>query len=133
MGRKATGPNWIAGLPGERLLMDVPPTADLSFNFGLIITAEYNTICAILYYLRVAMKTIAIKLPEDLLDKIQHVANKRKETKSAVMREALLDFFAREDDQNMGSCLDLARDLAGCVQGPPDLATNPAHMDNYGK
>lgn len=79
------------------------------------------------------MKTIAIKLPEDLLDKIQHVAKKRGETKSAVMREALWEFFSRQDKQNTGSCLDLARDLAGCVQGPPDLATNPEHMDDYGR
>ena len=77
------------------------------------------------------MKTIAIKVPEDLLAAIHYAAKKRGETKSAVMREALQEFLSK--NQNTGSCLDLARDLAGCVQGPPDLSINPAHMDHYGK
>ncbi|MCK8600509.1 ribbon-helix-helix domain-containing protein [Desulfoferrobacter suflitae] len=79
------------------------------------------------------MKTIAIKIPENLFDKIQRVADKRNETKSAVMREALVEFLAKNDNQNADSCLALAGDLAGCVHGPPDLATNPKHLDDYGK
>lgn len=31
------------------------------------------------------------------------------------------------------SVLDLAGDLVGCVDGPPDLATNPKHLDGYGQ
>ena len=79
------------------------------------------------------MKTIAIKLPDDLLTKIHSAAKKRGTTKSAVMREALEEFFAGKKNRITGSCLDFARDLAGCVQGPPDLSTNPAHMDDYGR
>jgi predicted transcriptional regulator len=79
------------------------------------------------------MKTVAIKLPNDLLTKIQHVAKKRGETRSAVMREALEEAFSQKENEDTGSCLDLARDLAGCVQGPPDLSTNPMHMDRYGR
>jgi len=79
------------------------------------------------------MKTISIKLPDDLLAKMQCAAGKRGETRSAVLREALEEFLSNEKNQNMGSCLDYARDLAGCVQGPPDLSTNPAHMDRYGE
>lgn len=79
------------------------------------------------------MKTIAIKLPDDLLAKIQDIAKKRGESRSAVMREAFEKFFARENQQDALSCLDLARDLAGCIQGSPDLSTNPLHMDEYGK
>jgi Arc/MetJ-type ribon-helix-helix transcriptional regulator len=77
------------------------------------------------------MKTISIRVPDELLAAIQFAAKKRGETRSAVMREALQEFLSK--NQNTGSCLDLARDLAGCVQGPPDLSTNPAHMDHYGK
>ncbi|MGA3115740.1 MAG: ribbon-helix-helix domain-containing protein [Syntrophobacteraceae bacterium] len=79
------------------------------------------------------MKTISIKLPDDLLAKMQHAARKRGETRSAVLREAIEEFLSKEKNQNMGSCLDYARDLAGCVQGPPDLSTNAAHMDRYGE
>ena len=79
------------------------------------------------------MKTISIKLPDDLLVKIQHAAKKRGETSSAVFREAVEESLSNEKNPNMGSCLDYARDLSGCVQGPPDLSTNPAHLDYYGK
>jgi predicted transcriptional regulator len=97
----------------------------------LIFTIDRNTILPKPYYARSVMKTIAIKLPDDLLAAIQFAAKKRGETRSAVMREALQEFLSK--NQNTGSCLDLARDLAGRVQGPSDLSTNPAHMDHYGK
>lgn len=98
----------------------------------LILVIARNTILAILYYLRRIMKTIAIKLSDDLLAKIQHAAKKRGETKSAVLREALEEYFSKKN-QDTGSCLDLARDLAGSLEGPPDLSTNPLHMDHYGR
>ena len=79
------------------------------------------------------MKTIAIKLPDDLLAKIQDLANKRNETRSAVMRETLEEFFSRNNEEKPYSCLDHALDLAGCIQGPPDLSTNQSYMDDYGK
>lgn len=79
------------------------------------------------------MKSFAVKLPDDLLAKIQHAAKEKGETKSAVLREALEEYFSREKNHDTGSCLDLARDLAGSVQGPPDLSTNSAHMDSYGR
>lgn len=77
------------------------------------------------------MKTIAVKMPEELLAAIQYAARKRGETNSALMREALQEFLSK--NQHAGSCFDLARDLAGCVEGPPDLSSNPARMDDYGK
>lgn len=79
------------------------------------------------------MKTIALKLPDELLAKIQDLAKKRGETRSAVMRETLEEFFARDNHQNPNSCLDRARDLSGCIKGPVDLSTNQSHMDEYGK
>ena len=79
------------------------------------------------------MKTISIKLPDDLLAKIQYAAKKKGETRSAFIRESVEESLSREKNPSTGSCLDHARDLAGCVQGPPDLSTNPAHMDHYGR
>ena len=78
------------------------------------------------------MKTIALKLSDELLVKIEHAANRIGQTRSALMRDVLEEFFAEQARVTPGSCLDLARDLAGCVQGPPDLSTNPAHLDDYG-
>lgn len=79
------------------------------------------------------MKTIALKLPDELLTKIERAANRRGETRSAVMRGVLEEFFAEQKGESPGSCLDLARDLAGCVQGPEDLSTNPDHMEDFGR
>jgi hypothetical protein len=31
------------------------------------------------------------------------------------------------------SCLDLAGDLAGCLKGPRDIATNPKHLEDFGQ
>jgi len=79
------------------------------------------------------MKTVAIKLPEDLLARIGDAAAESGETRSAVMRNALQRYFSEEKNQNARSCLDLARDLAGSLAGPPDLSTNPEYMDGYGR
>ncbi len=79
------------------------------------------------------MKTIAIKLPDHLLSEIQNSAAQRGETRSQIMREALELYLKKDKSEGIKSCLDLVRDLAGCVQGPPDLSTNKAHMDEYGR
>jgi len=79
------------------------------------------------------MKTISIKLPEDLLVKVRYAAEKRGETMSAVIRDSLKEYLPEKKDLGKRSCLDLARDLSGRVQGPPDLSTNQAHMDRYGR
>ena len=79
------------------------------------------------------MKTISIKLPDDLLAKIQYAAKKRGETRSAFIRESVEESLSKEKNPSAGSCLDHAGDLSGCVQGPPDLSANPAHMDHYGR
>ncbi len=79
------------------------------------------------------MKTIAIKLPEELLARIQEAAVKSGETRSAVMREALRKYFDGEKNHEVISCLDLAGDLAGSLEGPFDLSTNPSHLNGYGE
>jgi hypothetical protein len=100
-------------------------------DIDLIFTIDGNTLLPQPYDAKSRMKTVTLKLPEKLLIAIQYAAKKRGETKSAVMREALREFLSKNDPT--GSCLDIARDLAGCVEGPPDLSTNPVHMDDYGK
>ncbi len=104
----------------------------LSGSSASIFATGRNTLLKTVSF-RIAMKTISINLPDDLLARIDYAAGKRGETRSAVLREALEEFFSKEKSRNAGSCLDHARDLAGCVQGPPDLSTNPAHMDHCGR
>ena len=79
------------------------------------------------------MKTITLKLPDSLLARLETAARERDENRSALIRQALEEFLSSKRKGKQTSCLDLARDLAGSVGGPPDLSTNRAHMDEYGR
>ena len=36
-------------------------------------------------------------------------------------------------EDRAASCLDLASDLAGCLSGPRDIATNPKYLEDFGQ
>jgi Arc/MetJ-type ribon-helix-helix transcriptional regulator len=79
------------------------------------------------------MKTISVKVPEELDLKLTAVAAKRRESKSALIRAAL-DLVVESDDKaNSNSCLDLAKDLIGAAEGPPDLSHNKKYLKDYGR
>ena len=75
------------------------------------------------------MRTVSFKLPEDLDEALNELARTRRSSRSALVREAL-ESLAKG---NRRSVTALAVDLAGCVEGPSDLATNRKHMSGYGK
>jgi predicted transcriptional regulator len=79
------------------------------------------------------MRTISLKLPDDLLSQLDTEAKARQVTKSQIVRESLENAFHKESS-DVASCYDLARDLAGMVKGlPSDLAENPKYMDDFGQ
>ena len=79
------------------------------------------------------MKTLSLKLPESLLEKLDSAARKRGESRSALLREAIEAVIGGESHIQDSSCLDLEQDLAGCVEGPEDLSFNKKLMDGYGQ
>lgn len=103
------------------------------------------------------MKILSLKLPASLDAELEAAAARRGTTKSAILREALESHLAREagapgpassasDEVREGappyeaeeggevrSFLSLAEDLAGCVEGPADLSTNPEHLRDFGR
>ena len=80
------------------------------------------------------MRSISLKLPDDLLAQLEHEARARRVTKSWLVRESLVRALSKESRAGAVSCYDLARDLAGSVRGlPEDLALNPDYMDGFGK
>ena len=80
------------------------------------------------------MRSVSLKLPDNLAKKLEVAAKKRRLNKSAVIREALEAYFADEKRPIKGSFAELAGDLIGCIKGgPPDLATNPKYMEGYGR
>jgi predicted transcriptional regulator len=79
------------------------------------------------------MRTISLKLPEDLAADLQREAKARRVTKSALVRESV-EAALRRPRRGAASCYDLARDLAGAVKGlPRDLASNPKYMEGFGE
>jgi predicted transcriptional regulator len=79
------------------------------------------------------MKILSLKLPDDLAQELSMRARSRGTTKSDLLREALVDFLAKEPQREKGSFLDLAEDLAGCLEGPEDLSYNKKYLADYGR
>ncbi len=79
------------------------------------------------------MKSLSLKLPDALDAKLAAVARKRHASKSAVVREALEAYIAHGGKVIPGSALDLAKDLAGCLEGPGDLSYNKRYMRGFGR
>jgi len=79
------------------------------------------------------MKSLSLKLPDALDAKLAAVARKRRASKSAVVREALEAYIAHGGKVIPGSALDLAKDLAGCLEGPGDLSYNKRYMRGFGR
>ena len=79
------------------------------------------------------MKTLSLKLQESLHTRLATAAEKRGQSKSAVVREALQAFLENDRAAESGSCLEMAADLAGCVEGSGDLSVNRKHLRGYGK
>jgi predicted transcriptional regulator len=74
------------------------------------------------------MKTLSLKVPESLLEKLDSIARKKGKSRSALLREAIETVIAGENHISDGTCLDLAKDLAGCGNGPEDLSFNTSRI-----
>jgi len=79
------------------------------------------------------MKTLTVKVPEELDLKLAAVANKIGESKSSLIRTAIEHIVTSSSAITANSCLDLAKDLVGSVEGPTDLSHNKKHLVGYGQ
>jgi hypothetical protein len=80
------------------------------------------------------MRTISLKLPEELLAQLEREAKARRVPTSVLVRESLETTLRPRARGRRASCYDLASDLAGALRGlPRDLAHNPKHMDGFGE
>ncbi len=83
------------------------------------------------------MAVISLKLSEALDAQLTAQAQRRRLSKSELVRRALTAFLqAAElivDNPQPQTAADLLADLVGCCEdGPPDLSFNPAHMSVFG-
>ncbi len=79
------------------------------------------------------MKTVSLKLPDPLFMTLSRMAAKKGESRSALIREAVETFVMKESSGTKASCLDMAKDLAGCIGGPEDLSFNKDRLRGYGE
>ncbi len=77
------------------------------------------------------MRTISVKLPESVANWLVRRAKETDRTRSAVVREALEREWLGSDRPQ--SCHDLLQDVCGSLDAPPDLSTNPRHMEGFGR
>lgn len=76
------------------------------------------------------MKTITVKLPESLYERLAREAGARSVTASQYVRDALEERIAANPSL---SAFDLLGDAIGCAEGPGDLSTNPKYLEGYGQ
>jgi len=79
--------------------------------------------------------TLSLKLPESLLLRLDQESHARWLSKSALVRSALERELQPSKTPRAVTCCDLAHDLAGSIRKklPKDLATNPKHMEGFGR
>ncbi len=78
------------------------------------------------------MKTISLKISDSVGIKLSRIAEKRGTSKSELIRDAVEQIVANNTVCE-SSCLALAPDLIGCVEGPKDLSSNKIYMRGFGK
>lgn len=79
------------------------------------------------------MKTLSLRVPENLDVNLGAAAERRRVSKSSLIRQAVVELLAREEAPEPGSALAAIEDLVGCVEGPEDLSVNPDYLDDLGK
>lgn len=82
------------------------------------------------------MKTLTVKLPDELAVRLEKRAKRLGVSKSALLRESLERDLAGKNGtvEEEPSMYELTKDDCGCVDsGVTDLATNPEHMEDFGR
>ncbi len=79
------------------------------------------------------MKTLSLKVPDDLDRQIEEVARRKGWSKSRLIRLAIAGYVPRGHRTSRISFVARAGDLIGCLSGPADLSTDPAHMKGFGR
>ena len=79
------------------------------------------------------MITISLKIPDELVSRVDAVARAKQTSRSALMREALEEKLESSARQNTPSLYERSADLCGKGDsGLGDLAPNPKHLEGFG-
>jgi hypothetical protein len=78
------------------------------------------------------MKTVTVKMPEAMFQRLHREAAAVRETASEYVRQAVKRRL--EQQPAPGTTLyDRIKHLIGSAEGPADLSTNPKYMEGYGE
>jgi len=79
------------------------------------------------------MTTISLKVPDELVSRMDALARAKRINRSALLREALEDKLKAATRKAPQSLYEQSADLCGMGNsGLGDLASNPKHMDGFG-
>ena len=79
------------------------------------------------------MTTISLKVPDELLARMDAVASAKRTSRSALLREALEEKLEVVASKSSPSLYDRSADLCGKDHsGMGDLASNPKHLKGFG-
>lgn len=80
------------------------------------------------------MKTITLKVPEEVDEQIRYQAEREGTSKSSIVREALAAYLGNDQKQDRPkSVYEGMKHLIGTLDGPRDLSTNPKYMEGFGQ
>ncbi len=76
--------------------------------------------------------TVTMKIPQEMAQKLEAVASRKRVPKSTLMREALGTYLKTQKTKT--NLYERMKAGIGCIRsGKGDLSTNPKHMDGYGR
>ena len=79
------------------------------------------------------MTTISLKIPDDLISRLDAVARAGRTSRSALFREALEEKLHAVGWKSPPSLYERSADLCGSgASGVGDLASNPRHLEGFG-
>ena len=79
------------------------------------------------------MKTISLKIPNELLSRMDALAHANRTSRSALLREALETTLQAASGEAAPSLYERTADLCGKGRsGLGDLASNPKHLEGFG-
>lgn len=79
------------------------------------------------------MKNVSMKVEEPLAARLEAEAERRRVSKSEILREALARYLDRDPVPREGSVAALAARFAGCVEDASDLSYHPRHLEDFGR
>jgi hypothetical protein len=79
------------------------------------------------------MEILTLKITNIIKEKLIIYSKRKGLSKSEIVRNALNEYFEKDDLEKKGTFFNFASDLAGSADGPQDLSSNKEHLSGYGQ